>query len=61
MQIIAHSVLQYKTYKIHKDEENFYSVIFNDIMGLEGSPDDGVHVEDLKLALRGHVRDGYQV
>uniref|UniRef100_A0A671UXY8 Interferon-induced protein 44-like n=1 Tax=Sparus aurata TaxID=8175 RepID=A0A671UXY8_SPAAU len=51
---------QYKTYKIHKDQENFYSVIFNDIMGLETSPDDGVHVEDLKLALRGHVRDGYQ-
>ena len=30
-------------------------------MGSEKSPDDGVHVEDIKLALRGHVRDGYKV
>ncbi|XP_030262316.1 interferon-induced protein 44-like isoform X2 [Sparus aurata] len=29
-------------------------------MGFEKLPDGGVHVEDVKLALRGHVRDGYQ-
>lgn len=48
-------------HKIRKDEENFYSFVLNDTMGFEKLPDGGVHVEDVKLALRGHVRDGYQV
>ncbi|XP_037647573.1 interferon-induced protein 44-like isoform X1 [Sebastes umbrosus] len=50
---------QYKTYKIHKDPESFYSFIFNDIMGFEQGMDSGVPVEDVKLALRGHVKEGY--
>nr|XP_020481694.1 interferon-induced protein 44-like [Labrus bergylta] len=53
--------LKYKTYKIEKDQESFYSIVFNDIMGLEKNADNGVHVEDIKLALRGHVKDGYKV
>uniref|UniRef100_A0A3Q3EJD3 Interferon-induced protein 44-like n=2 Tax=Labrus bergylta TaxID=56723 RepID=A0A3Q3EJD3_9LABR len=52
--------LKYKTYKIEKDHQSFYSFVFNDIMGLENNADNGVHVEDIKLALRGHVKDGYK-
>nr|XP_020510636.1 LOW QUALITY PROTEIN: interferon-induced protein 44-like [Labrus bergylta] len=52
--------LKYKTYKIEKDQESPYSIVFNDIMGLENNADNGVHVEDIKLALRGHVREGYK-
>ncbi|KAG7243635.1 hypothetical protein INR49_011192 [Caranx melampygus] len=51
---------QYKTYKIHRGPGSFYSFIFNDIMGLENETAQGVPVEDIKLALRGHVRDGYE-
>ncbi|KAI3359930.1 hypothetical protein L3Q82_014287 [Scortum barcoo] len=51
---------EYKTYKIHKNAENFYSVIFNDIMGLEQSTNRGVNVEDIKLAMKGHVKEGYK-
>lgn len=57
--ITAPSVLQYATYKIHKDSESFYPFIFNDIMGFEQTK--GVHVEDVKLALMGHVKEGYKV
>ncbi|XP_055366982.1 interferon-induced protein 44-like [Betta splendens] len=49
---------KYKSYKIHKDHQSFYNFIFNDIVGLES--DKGVQVEDVKLALKGHVKDGYR-
>ena len=52
-------VLQYATYRIKKDEESFYPFVCNDIMGL--SRHGGVHVEDVKMALKGHVKDGYTV
>ncbi|XP_060883080.1 interferon-induced protein 44-like [Labrus mixtus] len=52
--------LKYQTYKIQKDEQSFYSIVFNDIMGLEANLNNGVQVEDVKLALRGHVKDGYK-
>ncbi|XP_027135115.1 interferon-induced protein 44 isoform X2 [Larimichthys crocea] len=51
----------YKTYKIEKgpkDQNSFYPFVFNDIMGLD--KDKGVLVDDVKLALRGHVKDGYR-
>ncbi|KAL7378446.1 hypothetical protein ABVT39_013861 [Epinephelus coioides] len=51
---------KYKTYKIKKDPESHYPFVFNDIMGFEQRTDSGVHVEDVKLALRGHVAEGYQ-
>ncbi|XP_036943618.1 interferon-induced protein 44-like [Acanthopagrus latus] len=51
---------EYKTYKISNGPDTFYSFVFNDIMGLEQKANNGVHVEDIKLALRGHVRDGYK-
>ncbi|XP_068435058.1 uncharacterized protein [Clinocottus analis] len=50
---------KYKTYKIQKKPETFYPFVFTDIMGLEDGIDRGVCVEDLKLAMMGHIRDGY--
>lgn len=61
LSLIVLSVFQYKTYKISKKTEEWYSFVFNDIMGFEQSADSGVHIEDIKLALMGHVKDGYQV
>ncbi|XP_051244182.1 interferon-induced protein 44-like isoform X2 [Dicentrarchus labrax] len=51
---------EYTTYKIQKESGNFYSFFFNDTMGLENDNDNGIHVEDIKLALKGHVKEGYQ-
>ncbi|XP_073348587.1 interferon-induced protein 44-like [Pagrus major] len=50
---------KYTTYKIPKgDQQSFYPFVFNDIMGLD--PKKGVPVDDVKLALGGHVKDGYK-
>ncbi|XP_041633907.1 interferon-induced protein 44-like [Cheilinus undulatus] len=51
---------KYNMYKIRKDDESFYSFIFNDIVGFEQNLNHGVSVEDVKLALKGHVKDGYK-
>ncbi|XP_008400479.1 interferon-induced protein 44-like [Poecilia reticulata] len=49
----------YKTYKIKKEGKgNFYSFVFNDVMGLEEGT--GVRTDDIKIALKGHVKDGYK-
>ncbi|XP_059183526.1 interferon-induced protein 44-like [Centropristis striata] len=50
----------YKTYKIHKGPDDFYSFVFNDTMGFENNANTGVLVGDIKLALEGHVEDGYK-
>ncbi|XP_068435289.1 interferon-induced protein 44-like [Clinocottus analis] len=52
--------LKYKAYTIQKDPDSFYPFIFNDTMGFEEKTNNGVHVEDVKLAMRGHVPDGYK-
>ncbi|CAB1440162.1 unnamed protein product, partial [Pleuronectes platessa] len=51
---------QYKTFNFRKSPGATYSFVFNDIMGLEQDSDSGINVNDLKLALRGHVKDGYK-
>uniref|UniRef100_A0A4W6DYH8 G domain-containing protein n=1 Tax=Lates calcarifer TaxID=8187 RepID=A0A4W6DYH8_LATCA len=49
---------QYSTFRIQRENpETFYSFVFNDIMGL--SQQKGVLVDDVKLALSGHVKEGY--
>ncbi|XP_028460522.1 interferon-induced protein 44-like [Perca flavescens] len=48
---------RYTTYKIKKGPKTFYPFVFNDIMGLD--PFKGVPVDDVKLALKGHVKEDY--
>ncbi|XP_078017594.1 interferon-induced protein 44-like [Epinephelus lanceolatus] len=52
--------LKYKIYKIQKGGPGtFYPFAFTDIMGLERGTNTGVSVEDIKLAMMGHIKDGY--
>uniref|UniRef100_UPI003AAD1DFE interferon-induced protein 44-like n=1 Tax=Centroberyx gerrardi TaxID=166262 RepID=UPI003AAD1DFE len=52
---------KYTTYKIQKgNPRTFYPFIFNNIMGLEKDTNKGVRPEDIKLAMKGRVRDGYK-
>nr|XP_046259639.1 interferon-induced protein 44-like isoform X2 [Scatophagus argus] len=54
---------KYETHKIKKSRgasKTFYPFVFNDIMGLEQDADCGVRAEDIKLAMSGHVKDGYK-
>ncbi|XP_014878221.1 interferon-induced protein 44-like [Poecilia latipinna] len=52
---------KYQTYKVKKEgRENFYPFVFNDIMGLEDGDGRGVRTDDIKNALKGHVKDGYK-
>ncbi|XP_022541161.2 interferon-induced protein 44-like [Astyanax mexicanus] len=50
----------YKAYQITtKDNENL-PFIFNDVMGLEATEEDGMHPDDVVNALLGHIREDYQ-
>ncbi|XP_008401132.1 interferon-induced protein 44-like [Poecilia reticulata] len=51
---------KYKTYNFKKDRENNYPFVFNDIMGLEDGDERGIRTDDIILALKGHVMDGYK-
>lgn len=55
-------LLQYRTHKIRKgNPQTYYPIVLNDIMGLEEKSDAGVRPDDIKLAMKGHVKDGYMV
>ncbi|XP_029996429.1 interferon-induced protein 44-like isoform X4 [Sphaeramia orbicularis] len=55
---MAGCAMEYTTYNFKKGARGtFYPFVFNDIMGLE--KDQGVHEEDIKLAMMGHVKEGY--
>ncbi|XP_047225871.1 interferon-induced protein 44-like [Girardinichthys multiradiatus] len=54
---------QYDTHKFAKgrgSSKTFYSVVFNDIMGLEDGSNNGVHPNDIKLALEGRLKEGHK-
>ncbi|KAK1877574.1 Interferon-induced protein 44 [Dissostichus eleginoides] len=51
---------KYREYKIQKVPGTHYPFVFNDIMGIEKDAGRGVCLEDIKLAMKGHVKDGYK-
>ena len=55
-------MFQYQTHTIRiGTSDSFYQLVFNDVMGLEEGTERGVRAEDVKLAMMGHVKDGYKV
>uniref|UniRef100_A0A3B4A827 G domain-containing protein n=1 Tax=Periophthalmus magnuspinnatus TaxID=409849 RepID=A0A3B4A827_9GOBI len=50
----------FKTHKIRTDDGTKIPIVFNDIMGLEARQSVGVRPEDIYLAMKGHVKDGYR-
>uniref|UniRef100_A0A3B3XRD6 G domain-containing protein n=2 Tax=Poecilia mexicana TaxID=48701 RepID=A0A3B3XRD6_9TELE len=54
---------KYETHKFIKGRgstKTFYPLVYNDIMGLEDGTNRGVHADDIKLALRGRVKEGHK-
>ncbi|XP_075942289.1 interferon-induced protein 44-like [Anarhichas minor] len=50
------------TYKFNKGGPGtFYPFVFTDLMGLEKGTNKGVCVEDIKQAMKGHIKDCYEI
>ena len=56
-----HFTFQYKTYEIKNQQGNDLSFVFSDLMGLERQDKSGVLPDDIISAIKGHIRDGYEV
>ncbi|XP_046693259.1 interferon-induced protein 44-like [Silurus meridionalis] len=50
---------KFKTYKITDVNGPVLPFVINDVMGLEGSEENGIHPDDIIKALKGHVKEGY--
>ncbi|KAF7698356.1 interferon-induced protein 44-like isoform X1 [Silurus meridionalis] len=50
----------YRPYKIKDGNSGTLSFMFYDTMGVEDGKEDGIHLEDLKSALRGNLPDEYK-
>ncbi|XP_046693258.1 interferon-induced protein 44-like isoform X2 [Silurus meridionalis] len=50
---------KFKTYKITDVKGAALPFVLNDVMGLEGSEENGIHPDDIIKALKGHVKEGY--
>ncbi|XP_029986638.1 interferon-induced protein 44-like [Sphaeramia orbicularis] len=53
--------VKYEAHKIQRQGEGHHPIVFYDIMGLEDGENFGVRAEDIQLAMKGHVKEGYEV
>ncbi|XP_026994459.2 interferon-induced protein 44-like [Tachysurus fulvidraco] len=51
---------KYKTYKITDKDSVTLPFVISDVMGLEDEDKDGIHPNDIKNVLHGHVKEGYK-
>ncbi|XP_075942310.1 interferon-induced protein 44-like [Anarhichas minor] len=59
---IAGKTRKHRTYQFNKGGPGtFYPFVFTDLMGLEKGTKKGVCVEDIKQAMKGHIKDGYEI